>query len=386
MHAVLTWKAQMAGQISLLGDAWEREDGGPDHQGLLRELDWVLDDAIQACSEGPAAPWEEVSWRMLEPRVRAAARRLQDLSGWRLRMRVPAAQLWEWWELRLRERVPFQYLISSAHWYTYVLSVGPGVLIPRPETEIFPDIVRQAVSEQPLLAAAPWADLGTGSGAIAIATADVLRKHNQGRTAEVWAVDLSPVAAAYARFNADHVDMEQEPSSSGSSSKSGGSGGLGRHVHVVVGSWFEPIAHLRGRLGGVLSNPPYIPRYQMAGLQAEVGRHEPSSALDGGKGPGVDSLVPLVEGAAAMLMPGGVMALETAGGEQADLVADMLRAQRADGSSHSGSTGGIGSGDGMRGGSGSATQSCGLPAFERVEVLEDCYGVRRFVRAFRTGV
>ncbi len=78
-----------------------------------------------------------------------------------------------------QERVPFQYLISSAHWHTYVLSVGPGVLIPRPETEIFPDIVRQAVSERPQLAAAPWADLGTGSGAIAISTADVLRKHNK---------------------------------------------------------------------------------------------------------------------------------------------------------------------------------------------------------------
>ncbi len=45
-------------------------------------------------------------------------------------------------------------------------------------------------------------------------------------------------------------------------------------------------------------------------MQAEVGRHEPSSALDGGEGPGLDSLAPLVEGAAAMLMPGGVMALE----------------------------------------------------------------------------
>ncbi len=95
----------------------------------------------------------------------------------------------------------------------------------------------------------------------------------------MWAVDLSPVAAAYARFNADHVDMKEASNSSSSSrntsssssSKSGGSGDLGRHVHVVVGSWFEPIAHLRGRLGGVLSNPPYIPRYQMAGLQVGEG-------------------------------------------------------------------------------------------------------------------
>ncbi len=74
-----------------------------------------------------------------------------------------------------------------------------------------------------------------------------------------------------------------------------------------------------------------------------------------------------------------ILAPQTAGGEQADLVADMLRVQRAEGgNSHS-------SGDGSTGGSGSAAESGGVAAFERVEVLEDCYGVRRFVRAFRTG-
>jgi methylase of polypeptide subunit release factors len=79
----------------------------------------------------------------------------------------------------LQERVPFQYLISTAHWSKYILSVGPGVLIPRPETEIFEEFAEKAIAQQPNLAQLPWCDLGTGSGAIAIAAASVLCKHNK---------------------------------------------------------------------------------------------------------------------------------------------------------------------------------------------------------------
>lgn len=87
----------------------------------------------------------------------------------------------------------------------------------------------------------------------------------------MWAVDLSPVAVAHAKYNAQMA-------------------GVSQHMDVVQGSWFEPLEHLRGRLGGVLSNPPYIPRVQMAGLQAEVKQHEPWTALDGGPDLGLDSL------------------------------------------------------------------------------------------------
>lgn len=79
----------------------------------------------------------------------------------------------------LQDREPFQYLIATAHWREFVLSVSPGVLIPRPETEIFPDLVAQALAERPQLASAPWADLGTGSGIVAIGAASVLKKHNK---------------------------------------------------------------------------------------------------------------------------------------------------------------------------------------------------------------
>ena len=109
----------------------------------------------------------------------------------------------------------------------------------------------------------------------------------------VWAVDLSPVAAAHARFNA-------------------GLAGVSDHVEVVTGSWCAPLEAMgmRDRLGGLVSNPPYIPRVQMSGLQREVGAHEPTSALDGGEGPGMDSLAVICEQAVHRLIPGGFLALE----------------------------------------------------------------------------
>jgi methylase of polypeptide subunit release factors len=241
--------------------------------------------------------------------------------------------------------MPFQYLLSSAHWHTYVLAVGPGVLIPRPETEIFARLVAEALAARPWLAAAPWADLGTGSGAVAIAAADQLRKVDKVRgwrrahaaavgmqvvsgrrrprrwveaaaaaafcgrrprppaqsgewchcsawqVAVVWAVDVSPTAVDYARFNAQLVFGSDArapaapptavPPSSPPRSGPGAAPSIlteaeaasgERPVRAVLGSWFEPLrsAGLAGRLGGVLSNPPYIPRVQMEGLQVSA--------------------------------------------------------------------------------------------------------------------
>lgn len=196
--------------------------------------------------------------------------------------------------------MPFQYLLAAAHWRDLVLSVGPGILIPRPETELMVDLAAAALQANPALGQLPWADLGTGSGALAIATAQLLQHvspscaqqglepHATGTQQQqvgggsdskpsavgprVFAVDLSPTAVAYATANAAACGVQGA-------------------VQAVQGSWFEPLAHLQGRLGGVLSNPPYIPRGEIeSGLQAEVGWHEPMTALDGGPGPGMDSL------------------------------------------------------------------------------------------------
>lgn len=78
---------------------------------------------------------------------------------------------------------------------------------------------------------------------------------------------------------------------------------------VRQGSWFEPLKEAEGELVGLVSNPPYIPSEHISGLQAEVAKHEPRLALDGGKD-GMGDLLHLCTGAAFMLRPGGYFAFE----------------------------------------------------------------------------
>lgn len=211
--------------------------------------------------------------------------------------------------------------------------MGPGVLIPRPETELIIDFVLEAVAERPHLAQGAWADLGTGSGALAIGVARALPE-----APAVWAVDLAPEPVAHAKFNARRC-------------------GVDRQVHVVQGSWYEPLLSSGvGSLAGIVSNPPYIAQEELEGLQAEVGMHEPRLALSGGDGLGVDCLLPICLGAVQLLQSGGFLALETVGGEQAEYVAHLLRHLKEGGE---------------------------VPAFEEVMVRRDLRGVGRFVTASR---
>lgn len=80
-------------------------------------------------------------------------------------------------------------------------------------------------------------------------------------------------------------------------------------MDVREGSWFEPLKDVQGELAGIVSNPPYIPSENILRLQAEVGRHEPRLALDGGVD-GMDHLLHLCHGATSMLTPGGYFAFE----------------------------------------------------------------------------
>jgi len=156
----------------------------------------------------------------------------------------------------LRRRLagePLQYVLGSTEFYGLELAVGPGVLVPRPETERLVDFALEAYPES-----GPVCDLCTGSGAIALA----LARQRPGR-GPAWATDLSEEALAYARRNAR---------------------ALGLDVTFLHGDLWRPVpADLR--FGLVTANPPYVSPESFDGLPADVRDYEPRLALwaaDGG--------------------------------------------------------------------------------------------------------
>ncbi|KDF01185.1 SAM-dependent methyltransferase [Mycolicibacterium aromaticivorans JS19b1 = JCM 16368] len=175
-----------------------------------------------------------------------------------------------------RTRVPLQHLTGSAPFGPLELAVGPGVFIPRPETEALLEwALAQRLPDHPMIV-----DLCTGSGALAIALA-AGRPH-----ARVIAVDDDPTALGYARRNAasSAVDVVQ--------------------ADVTVAGL---LPELRGSVDLVVSNPPYIP--VGAELEPEVAEHDPAHALFGGDD-GMAVIGPIARLAGGWLKPGGLFAVE----------------------------------------------------------------------------
>jgi len=309
----------------------------PQPQHTQTELRWFLEDAVAGLA-GPAGeppphpppPDALPAWSSLEPDARAAAGKASAAPAvaW---LRAPLADLTDRWTARLAARVPFQYTVGAAHWRDLVLAVGPGVLCPRPETEQLVDLAVAAVSAGGPPAGGAWADVCTGSGAVALGLVTGLRTAGLPAPRAVWAADICPVAAGWARANVARL-------------------GLGGSVAVVEGDLLAALPPGSLPLAGLVSNPPYIPSAQMPGLQPEVGRHEPALALDGGDAAGLVTLARLCAAAPAALAPGGFLGLETAGHGQAEEVAGLLAA-----------------GGGM----------------EAITVHDDVFGVARFVTAAR---
>lgn len=185
------------------------------------------------------------------------------------------AQYLEWVERRAAGE-PLAYLVGEAEFRGRVFQVSPEVLIPRPETEV---LIELAVDRLKSLKTARVADLGTGSGIVAVSLA------LECPQAGVVAVDLSPGAISVARNNA---------------------GRLGARVDFRAGSWFDPLAGERFDL--IVSNPPYVaagdPHLARDGLP-----HEPQMALTDG-GDGLACIRAIVAGAAAHLQPGGWLLFE----------------------------------------------------------------------------
>jgi release factor glutamine methyltransferase len=196
------------------------------------------------------------------------------------------------------DRVPLQHLTGRAAFRQLELAVGPGVFVPRPETEQLTGWVLERITG---LSGPIVVDLGSGSGAIALSVA------HEHPGARVTAVERDPGALHWTRHNASaRVGAGDTP------------------VGVIEGDMTDPalLAELDGRVDVVVSNPPYVP--DDAVLPREVADHDPPLALWGGPD-GLDVVRGMLAVAARLLHPGGWVGIEHAD-QQGSAVPAVVRA------------------------------------------------------------
>jgi len=182
---------------------------------------------------------------------------------------------------RRAAREPLQHITGLAPFRSLELAVGPGVFVPRPETEFVAQLAIDALiavpSPEPLAV-----DLGTGSGAIALALATEVPH------ARVVAVERSPAAHAWAERNIHATGAD--------------------NIRLVLGDLADSLPELDGTVDVVASNPPYIPDEAIP-RDLEVRLHDPALALYGGPD-GLDIVRALSRRALALLRPGGALVIE----------------------------------------------------------------------------
>ncbi|KHL04945.1 peptide chain release factor N(5)-glutamine methyltransferase [Sinomonas humi] len=264
------------------------EEGGEDLASALRRATAML---AEAGVPSPRADAELLADHLLG----CGLGRLRSLAV--IGAGVPDG-FWELVEERSK-RVPLQHLTGTAHFRHLTLSVGPGVFVPRPETETLVTLALDWISAQsPVLAAPVVVDLGTGSGAIAAAIAA------ECRASRVHAVELSEFAYAWAARN---VALPE----------------VGGRVELVLGDLRTAFPELDGQVDLVVSNPPYIPA-GMVPREPEAAEHDPELALYGGGEDGLELPLATIASAARLLRPGGFFVME-----HAEVQAEALSARLA---------------------------------------------------------
>ena len=185
-------------------------------------------------------------------------------------------------------RIPLQHLTGRAGFRYLELFVGPGVFVPRPETELVVELAVTALDVAALdardVTAPILVDLATGSGAIALAV------RQERPTTRVYAVELSELAHGWAVANRDRLDLA---------------------VTLVQGDALTAYGELLGQVDVVTCNPPYIPLGQVP-IDPEVRDHDPDLALYGGSEDGLAIPRAMAARAAELLRPGGVLVMEHA--------------------------------------------------------------------------
>jgi release factor glutamine methyltransferase len=196
---------------------------------------------------------------------------------------------------RRLEHEPLAYITGHREFYRLDFEVSPATLIPRPETETLVQVALEMAQRLPEDATPVIADVGTGSGAIAVALAHALPR------ARIYATDLSSAALAVAGRNAERL-------------------GVRDRVLFRAGDLLEPVDE---PLDIIVANLPYVTTGDWQALPPELHDHEPRSALDGGAD-GLDVIRRLLQQAPAHLKPAGAICLEF-GADQAQPLVVMAR-------------------------------------------------------------
>lgn len=205
------------------------------------------------------------------------------------RVRVPevAVPAYERLLSRRSAREPLSYILGRQEFWSLDFVVTPDVLIPRPETELLIELALQEARRSSALESLRVADVGTGSGCIAITLATELR------TASFFATDVSEAALKIAEHNARRLAVD-------------------KRVRFIRGDLLDTV---EGDFNLIVSNPPYVGHAEEDQLQPEL-RYEPAGALFAGAD-GLAVIRRLVEQAACRLTPGGVLLMEIGAGQAA---------------------------------------------------------------------
>jgi release factor glutamine methyltransferase len=199
--------------------------------------------------------------------------------------------------IRRRQHEPVAYLTGVREFYSLELQVGPGVLIPRPESELLVEEGLKALArseEKPKIL-----DLCTGSGAVALALAANLPQ------AEIWAADISEQALSYARNNAQKLQLAG--------------------VNFLRGDLWSPLLSRGIFFDLITANPPYVSPGEWRELDPEVRNYEPRLALLGGDD-GFALIQAILQGARAFLRPLAILLLEIAPAQEERARAEAKRA------------------------------------------------------------
>ncbi|WP_320668239.1 HemK/PrmC family methyltransferase [Prochlorococcus sp. MIT 1307] len=229
--------------------------------GRKVDIDWLLD-------IGGGVRWSQLQQIHLDPKRS-------------LKLEEPLEYLEKLWCSHLEDQIPLQYLVGKCPWRDFELEISPAALIPRQETELLVDLALSKFDSDFL---GLWADLGTGSGAIAVALGRSLPR-SIGH-----AVDFSQDALSLAQRNLQQLSPIAQ-------------------VSLHCGNWWEPLKPWWGSFGFALANPPYIPASLIDGLDPIIIRNEPYIALSGGAD-GLDAIREIVSGAFNAIRNEGWLFLE----------------------------------------------------------------------------